>query len=596
MNIFKQIEAKKLRIFTRRSTLAIVAALLTTVGSVTALPGRPAWAAAVDVCAPNVAQQLNELKHHGEALGFHRGNSPDPTNSKHYQSIQRLSSAGTPTFFVSLSRSESGALLVMQLKSRPTQGERVRSNKLQKGVRTPSTVPPTNDSVVRTISFNGTFLNGARLPRYSHVGGMQLVGDTLAVALEGPMTGESADGMIVLFDVSNPLSPVILRKIALPHKAGGVALSRYGSGWLMLVIGPDFNRTLRAYVSDRADLSDLSNAFRFIDLWSSTELTNPLVWPLGPIGMQTINLIRQCNSQLFLLGNWNSNPIPGLGPDYMSLFEVRLTGSPQKLVLTFIRQRHLFCDSEAGVICDMLAAGGVYVSPLGELLVYGTEHDNDGPSGTIRMGEFRHRDTFRAGSAARLPTVDALGPYEVRVGSSITLSAQTSSALIRPWVELYDDKGFSDRSVVLDYPDRLRDDWHDLDALEGFGDKASSVRWEAPVGCNIELWKNQNFSGSRKVLSGNGSVQSISDLHDHGFGDDIHSVRFVGSCSAPLPLYSWDLDGNSTFETVGRAVTFAAPFTATPGNYIVRVRACFANICVTDSAVVKITPFIFTTQ
>lgn len=50
------------------------------------------------------------------------------------------------------------------------------------------------------------------------------------------------------------------------------------------------------------------------------------------------------------------------------------------------------------------------------------------------------------------------------------------------------------------------------------------------------------------------------------------------------------------FETAGRIVAFAAPFTAAPGNYIVRVRACFTNTCVTDSAVVKITPFVFTAQ
>ena len=347
MNIFRRMDAKRSRNSTRRSLLTAFTTLLATVGSMAVLPTLSVWAAAVDVCIPNVAQQLNDLKHHGEALGFHRGDSPDPTNTQHYQSIQRLSSAGRPTFFVSrngnpvfFGSAQPGNLLVVRLDSRQTHGERVRSNKLRKGVRTPSTVPPTNDRVVRTVTFDGTFLNGVRLPRYAHVGGMQLVGDILAVALEHPLTTGLPSGMIMLFDVSNPLSPVVLHKIALSHKAGGVALSRHASRWLMLVIGPDDNRTLRAYQSNRSNLRDPATTFQFVDLWNRSELPNPLVWPTGSTGMQTINLIRQCNGRLFLLGNWNSLITPGVGTDYISLFEVSLAGSPRRLALTFVSRKH----------------------------------------------------------------------------------------------------------------------------------------------------------------------------------------------------------------------------------------------------------------
>ena len=35
------------------------------------------------------------------------------------------------------------------------------------------------------------------------------------------------------------------------------------------------------------------------------------------------------------------------------------------------------------------------MSPSQELLFYATEHDNDGPSGTVKAAEWRHKDMVR---------------------------------------------------------------------------------------------------------------------------------------------------------------------------------------------------------
>ena len=44
--------------------------------------------------------------------------------------------------------------------------------------------------------------------------------------------------------------------------------------------------------------------------------------------------------------------------------------------------------------CNLAAAGGTYVDPDGQLIVYGTEHRADGPGAreNMKMMEFRSRD------------------------------------------------------------------------------------------------------------------------------------------------------------------------------------------------------------
>lgn len=51
---------------------------------------------------PNVIDQFGKLKHHGEALGFWRRDTPDPSNEKHYQGMVRKNGPGIPYLFLSL--------------------------------------------------------------------------------------------------------------------------------------------------------------------------------------------------------------------------------------------------------------------------------------------------------------------------------------------------------------------------------------------------------------------------------------------------------------------------------------------------------------
>jgi hypothetical protein len=62
-------------------------------------------------------------------------------------------------------------------------------------------------------------------------------------------------------------------------------------------------------------------------------------------------------------------------------------------------------------------------------------------------------------------------------------------------VELYDDAGFGDRSLMIDFVDRRLEDYSNFDHAEGFEDKTSSVRWCLPPGAVFRLWQNKNSCG-----------------------------------------------------------------------------------------------------
>src|SRR5262249_29206762 len=206
-------------------------------------------------------------------------------------------------------------------------------------------------------------------------------------------------------------------------------------------------------------------------------------------------------------------------------------------------QRHLWCTAhDVGRICDFAAAGGFHITPAGELILYATEHANGGPDGTVRMAEFRSATVFRPGSPNLAPKADARGPYGVVEGGSVTVSGTGTPPLASAWAELFEDTDFRDRSLVFDWDDRLADDFDDFDALDEFGDEASSLIFRAPVGCSLQLHEARAYGGRRLVLNGTGSVLRVPDLHAaaYRFGDETSSVQWVGSsCPATGLGYVW---------------------------------------------------------
>ncbi|HEV8198782.1 MAG TPA: hypothetical protein VGS03_02055, partial [Candidatus Polarisedimenticolia bacterium] len=112
-----------------------------------------------------------------EPLGYHIGGSPDPSGCRHYQAIVRVNGPdGTPFFLVTRSgvtpelpgdneldcddspgERKDGNLIVFKMGSRGKDGERMRSNRLLKGVHSDATEPPNEDraTIFYTVVENG---------------------------------------------------------------------------------------------------------------------------------------------------------------------------------------------------------------------------------------------------------------------------------------------------------------------------------------------------------------------------------------------------------------------------------------------------------
>lgn len=509
----------------------------------------------VDVTTiPDVPLQYSQLKHHGEWLGFHIGaGTPDPTprtGAAHWQGIGRYQdSSDTPYMIVSLNAKKNsghpGGLAVARMESRPNHGERMRSNRLKKGSETEDTPPPPTDVVVKWFQLP-TF--------YDHPGGIQVIGDLVAIAMvnadENRSTLGHPDGAVMFVDLSG--LPDIGRLNLLPHihgiavtadrainRIGAVGITQLLDGRFLLVAQNLKGDWLHFYKSNADSYEELvkglsfSNSphvvFSHLDSWSSEEIVGK--WYREKTGdptsasFQMLNLVTQQDGRIFLIGARNKNkaaPFFGGNEDRLQLYEVQGYDSGKEIVVRSVGKRegkHMFLrNAGSGLNGNFNAAAGLYVSPTGELLVYAAEHDNDGtpggPDGFIRMAEFRNELMNRADSP--------LYP--------------------RPWVELFEHDNFQGRSIVLDWDDRAFEDWQDFGELDGstrgFHDQVSSVRWYAPVGCRIGLYEQDSFRGRILTLEGSGSVRGYSDLSDVTFDlsedpaeDEISSTRFLGPTS-----------------------------------------------------------------
>jgi len=458
-----------------------------------------------------VVAQFQALSERGDALGFGIGTSPDPTVSNHYQGIARSHGPGRPYFFITRSDDGPANLLVVSMESRPTNGERLRSNRLQRGKDTDDTPPPSNDKVVFWYPFYSVY----GWPSYKHAGGVQLLGDVLAVPLEDPFYTETRERLIVFFDVSDPLSPQILNEFSVDNYSGClsglVAFTKTrDEKYLLLVTGGD-NDILWLFYSTSLDFTDPNFQWIPLDVWIVNADEQYLgfnhKWPsdmCSPGDLldcdhphQTLNFVRQgsLDGDLYLIGTRNKGGGAGgagIDEDYFDLYKVEWcnnsrsdcrTGPEEgylQFTLRFVMTKDIVAKSKSDGddITNFAASGGVYVSPTGELIIYGTEHDNDGPEGTVKAGEWRHRDVNYTGTCTR----------------------------VTGWAELYEDNNYEGRSIVFDWPDRstANEDFDNLDNHDGFGNKTNSLRWCAPLNCNIIVYAEPYYDSPIYTLQGTG--------------------------------------------------------------------------------------------
>lgn len=484
----------------------------------------------------DVVSQFVTLSHHPDPISVNQGVGQDSTLCKHYQGVVRhYGLDGTPYLIISRSGQRASCafcgfdcsddpaeVVFARMGTRPKHGERMRSNILNPNVSFKDTTPPAQDIIETSMVFDGT---GNRTA-WMHAGGMQLVDDVLVVPMERSYPNDSNTGSLVLIDVIDPANPRVINEFFLPYQAGVFAMAKdpVTDRYLMAVSGGD-TKTLRWYETNSTDLLDPNLGITLLDTWHVDDFNVPTDVKDNWEKWQTLNFIRQTDGQLYLATTDNTSAFDDDDGSHLAgLFRVTNSGNNFNLVYQTERKLKLD-DPRTG---NAAASGGFYVSPSGQLILYTTEHENEGPNDSIRCGELRSYNVSTFDAGYRDPSSDS-------------------------WIELYNDEsGWNDsnpdKSLMLDKVDYGLENWLDLDKEDGWGDEPDSVRYRLPVGHQVLLFEDQNFNGSYLRLVGDGSIQSISKLDDYNFGDKIHSV-FMGAYEVPT--------GTSVFFGTSNVVAFA---------------------------------------
>lgn len=473
----------------------------------------------------NLAFQL--LRKTPEWMGFHKGAFPMVLNDDdHWQGIARGNSNGLQYLYLTRSGEfdslpEYPALDIVRMGSRTSGPERMRSNRLVSGERTPSSSPDSRDFVVNEIRFYD----------YRHPGGIQICGDILVIPFEGRRYDSLPQGVVKFYSLADPENPIELvhaGPIEKDHNIGVTGLTRLAGGHYFLALTWGANRNVQFFRSSTTDLLDPATIWEFIVDVPDDDIPG---WPVNfgeGIGQyQTMNFIDGADGSLYMFVARNTTQAST--EDRAALYRVDTDGATYVTMTQSVAETNFYCSpwNGASVQCNFLAAAGAYVSPSGQLIIYAAEHYDDGPGGSIKLAEFNSA-TDRNGSAA--------------------------------WIQLYEHSNEGGRSIIIDGVDQNLDDYDDFEQLDGetlhprigFNDLVSSYVWFAPVGCSIVLYEDDSNQTPLRTLTGNGQIQVVHSLPS-GVNDEISSVEFTGSIcgsTAHATLYLCSAGTNANCGTV----------------------------------------------
>jgi len=466
------------------------------------------------VFADDVEGQFAALARRPDGLGFSLGGSPNPRMCKHYQGIVRVNGPdGTPYMLLTRSGNatitcppgsddDPGNLLIVKMRSRDKNGERLRSNRFERdwpinGFFTSindflrPTPPATGDSVRKTIFFDGTDV----WPNYGHPGAMQVIDDVLVLAMEGPYDEGLPESQIMFIDVSDPENPSLLSFWEPPDISSDFTTGLVGiapilipssqnatvdcCSYVMVATGkintilrfyrsmptePDGSTDLRSGSLEWEETGSFSE--RMIEGCLNEKVAQDIDWHTG-IGdaHQMFNLIREggIDGPLYMIATRNDTKFSS-GDDRMDLYRINLleTGAPVFETGTPPPGTTLPCFIElvdsghftskpfmgGGDSANFGAAAGTYLSPSGALIVYAAEYENDGPipregtgegdRQTVRFVEYRNPDMVPPHSPTLRPRLDVAPAWEVDEGSSVTLSASGEQAITKAWIQTYE--------------------------------------------------------------------------------------------------------------------------------------------------------------
>jgi hypothetical protein len=412
----------------------------------------------------------------------------------HFQGVQRLS--GHPLLVVSGGdrKKKVSHLFLIQCTPRTTWGP--MGSNLWSSPR-----PPSADRLRRIIALD---------QQRWHAGGISVLGDIIAVPLEGDGNAE-----VVFLDLSTTETPRWAQPATtIPcatHAAGAVALTRTPGGRFLLAVWRDEIKAagektgrLDFFLSANAVASDQRStafepAWQFLGAW---------VYPEQPTGTmpekphyQGISFVwDRGTGQLFLIGTRNTDMTApnNVGHDMADLFGVVPPVPGQAPALDFVTSSRFHGGD---MFCNFAGGGGAFVSETGALALYGAFHFRG--DGIFRLSEFWS---------------------DVADGDTW-------------WIDLFQRSDFTGRRCSVLSPEESHVDEYRQRFAQGvaFDDSVVSVRFCLPAGTRYRLFRDAGCPATAGddaffELQGTGSVLEIPRLEvvHPPFGRTVRSSSLFG--------------------------------------------------------------------
>ena len=343
------------------------------------------------------------------------------TREQHFQGVARSARVGDPPILYvaragkpdSSWQPSEGALWVVEMGSRNQVGERLRSNRLEHDKETQKPVPPPTDVVTRAIEFAGVFKDPAGKDvnlDYHHPGGMQMVGDILALALDMPNQKGLPAGKIAFFECSEPVNPQFLGDFDISNQefgVGAVGITRLPDDHFLVAVYWDDKR-LEFYRSNKTDFfPEVGDTVPF-SLTHHSEITETalaeLDWPFDP-EPQSVNFVSEEDGDLYLIASYNHKSVGPIkseapilnGTDQLFLWQVTGFESPFSVGLEFVSE--LDDGQLSPALREEFIAHGHFLAPDASVEVEQAEsmwtiHNVDDDNNRVRYLARRENETL----------------------------------------------------------------------------------------------------------------------------------------------------------------------------------------------------------
>ena len=294
------------------------------------------------------------------------------------------------------------------------------------------------------------------------------------------------------------------------YKGSSVAFTKLNDGRYMLVVDHSDADPLNFYLSKEPGSLDFKHMYAW---YQNKEPLSGGDW----MKYHNLNLVTECGTKdLYMIGTGNTHETYGTGNDRAQLFLIETNKDTEKFIISKKGDLHMYCDDP----CNFNAGGGVYVDPNHQLILYATEFGNDGPKPEEGSSIPRHSSI----EFKEFRSVPHIAKY---YKSYIDYCDDIQNS----WVELYDDPGYTDRNLMIDYIDRNKEFYYNYKKVEGFNDKPSSVRYCIAKDWSLYMFQHtsedgKSCPGRMFPLTGTGSYKKIADL-DRGYFEDISCSCFI---------------------------------------------------------------------